>query len=65
MGYGYSKMLLEKHVNHLHETTDLETVLIRAPWFYGPFQPKRQTTFFEMIRDGKAPIGLPMNGRTQ
>ena len=56
MGYGYSKMLLENYVKHVHETTSLDTVLIRAPWFYGPFQPKRQTTFFEMIRDGRAPI---------
>src|SRR4029450_8546644 len=34
----------------------LETVVIRAPWFYGPFQPPRQTLFFTMIRAGKAPI---------
>jgi len=34
----------------------IETVIIRAPWFYGPTQPPRQTLFFQMIRDGKAPI---------
>ncbi|HEY9170718.1 MAG TPA: hypothetical protein VI136_00375, partial [Verrucomicrobiae bacterium] len=34
----------------------IETVLIRAPWFYGPNQPPRQTLFFRMIREGKAPI---------
>jgi nucleoside-diphosphate-sugar epimerase len=34
----------------------LETVIIRPPWFYGPNQPPRQTLFFQMIRDGKAPI---------
>src|SRR3990172_3264537 len=34
----------------------IETVLVRAPWFYGPNQPPRQTLFFKMIRDGKAPI---------
>jgi nucleoside-diphosphate-sugar epimerase len=34
----------------------IATVLIRAPWFYGPNQPPRQTLFFKMIRDGKAPI---------
>ena len=33
----------------------IEAVLIRAPWFYGPNQPPRQTLFFKMIRDGKAP----------
>ncbi|HYQ70561.1 MAG TPA: NAD(P)-dependent oxidoreductase [Gammaproteobacteria bacterium] len=56
MGYGKSKMLLEQYVNGLQGTAQLETVMIRGPWFYGPFQPPRQTTFFEMIRDGKAPI---------
>jgi nucleoside-diphosphate-sugar epimerase len=34
----------------------MEAVIIRAPWFYGPHQPPRQGLFFEMIRDGKAPI---------
>ena len=34
----------------------IETVIIRPPWFYGPNQPPRQTLFFQMIRDGKAPI---------
>jgi nucleoside-diphosphate-sugar epimerase len=34
----------------------IETVIIRAPWFYGPNQPPRQTLFFKMIREGKAPI---------
>jgi nucleoside-diphosphate-sugar epimerase len=34
----------------------IETVLVRAPWFYGPNQPPRQTLFFRMVRDGKAPI---------
>ncbi|MDH3380664.1 MAG: NAD-dependent epimerase/dehydratase family protein, partial [Gammaproteobacteria bacterium] len=56
MGYGKSKMQLEKFVNQLEAEGNIETVIIRSPWFYGPFQPARQTTFFEMIRDGKAPI---------
>ena len=34
----------------------LETVIVRPPWFYGPYQPPRQSLFFRMIRDGKAPI---------
>ena len=37
-------------------TGKIETVVIRAPWFYGPGQPPRQTLFFRMVRDGKAPI---------
>jgi len=56
MGYGKSKMLLEKYVKATQDMTSMETVLIRSPWFYGPYQPARQTTFFKMIRDGKAPI---------
>lgn len=56
MGYGRSKMLMEKHVAGVQAAGKIETVTIRAPWFYGPFQPARQTTFFTMIRDGKAPI---------
>ena len=34
----------------------IETVIIRPPWFYGPFQPPRQTKFYKMIRDGKVPV---------
>jgi nucleoside-diphosphate-sugar epimerase len=56
MGYGRSKMQMELKVKELQQSGRLETVLIRPPWFYGPFQPPRQTLFFEMIRDGKGPI---------
>src|SRR5262245_31445882 len=53
MNYGRSKMQMELAVQ---EARDLETVIVRAPWFYGPGQPPRQSLFFKMIRDGKAPI---------
>ena len=33
-----------------------EVVIVRAPWFYGPGQPPRQTQFFTMIKGGKFPI---------
>ena len=56
MNYGRSKMLMELAVRELRESSALESVLIRAPWFYGPYQPPRQTLFLEMIRDGRAPI---------
>lgn len=56
MGYGKSKMLMEKSIIHFQKTSNIEIVRIRAPWFYGPFQPARQTLFFEMIRDGKVPV---------
>lgn len=56
MGYGRSKMLMEQVVARVQGEGKLETVIIRPPWFYGPFQPPRQTLFFEMIRDGKGPV---------
>lgn len=56
LNYGRSKMLMEQAVQRVQAEGKLETVLVRAPWFYGPHQPPRQRLFFEMIRDGKAPI---------
>ena len=56
MGYGRSKMEMEQRVAEFQASGRIETVVIRAPWFYGPFQPPRQTLFFTMIRAGKAPI---------
>jgi nucleoside-diphosphate-sugar epimerase len=53
MHYGRSKMLAEEAVR---SARDLETVIIRPPWFYGPNQPARQTTFFTMIKEGKVPL---------
>lgn len=63
MNYGRSKMEMELAVTKRADR--IETVLIRAPWFYGPNQPPRQTLFFQMIRDGKGPIvGNGMNLRS-
>jgi nucleoside-diphosphate-sugar epimerase len=56
MNYGNSKKLAEDAVNEAGARGDLETVLIRPPWFYGPDQPERQTRFFRMIKEGQAPI---------
>lgn len=56
MGYGRSKMRMEELVNELGAEGPMETVLVRAPWFYGPYQPARQVLFFRMIQGGKAPI---------
>lgn len=56
LGYGRSKQAAEELVNDFHARFGLATTLVRAPWFYGPHQPPRQTLFFEMVRDGKAPI---------
>ncbi len=56
MGYGRSKVAMEKLVIECQAVDGLETVIIRAPWFYGPHQPARQTQFFQMIRAGRFPI---------
>lgn len=55
-GYGRSKMLMEHAVHDLSGAGRIETVIVRPPWFYGPWQPARQTLFFTMIRNGKMPI---------
>ena len=54
MNYGKSKMWMELAVKE--RQGKIETVIVRPPWFYGPNQPPRQTLFFQMVRDGKAPI---------
>jgi nucleoside-diphosphate-sugar epimerase len=56
MNYGRSKMQMELAVKERQSTGRIETVIVRPPWFYGPNQPPRQTLFFQMVRDGKAPI---------
>ena len=56
MNYGRSKMRMELLVRDVQRSGSISTVIIRAPWFYGPYQPPRQTLFFTMIRDGKMPL---------
>jgi nucleoside-diphosphate-sugar epimerase len=56
MGYGRSKMRMELAIAERQKQGRIETVIIRPPWFYGPNQPARQSLFFKMIREGKAPI---------
>ena len=56
LGYGRSKMKLELATQKIHNRGRLQTVIVRAPWFYGPNQPERQSLFFSMVRRGKAPI---------
>jgi nucleoside-diphosphate-sugar epimerase len=55
MGYGRSKMLAELRL--LDEIEQgLDAVIVRPPWFYGPHQPVRQTTFFTLVRTGRFPL---------
>jgi nucleoside-diphosphate-sugar epimerase len=56
MGYGQSKHEAELLVQQAHERGDVPTVIVRAPWFYGPHQPARQSTFFTAIRKGRFPL---------
>ena len=56
MNYGRSKMQAELLVKQFQKESEMECVIVRPPWFYGPDQPARQTLFFTMIKEGKAPI---------
>jgi nucleoside-diphosphate-sugar epimerase len=56
MGYGRSKQEAEQLVKRSHDRGDLATVIVRAPWFYGPYQPPRQSRFFSAIRKGRFPL---------
>src|SRR5262249_21322246 len=56
LNYRRSKMLMEQVVREVRAAGLLETVVIRAPWFYGPHQPPRQSLFFQMIREGRIPV---------
>ncbi|MGI9290030.1 MAG: NAD-dependent epimerase/dehydratase family protein [Gammaproteobacteria bacterium] len=64
-GYGRSKKEMELKSMELADRLGIELVIIRPPWFYGPFQPPRQTLFFQMIKNGGAPIlGEGLNQRS-
>lgn len=54
--YGRSKMLMEEYIREIQKKKLIDTVLVRAMWFYGPHQPDRQNLFFEMINKGKVPL---------
>jgi nucleoside-diphosphate-sugar epimerase len=55
-GYGQSKMEAEQRVMQVAGRGALDTVVVRAPWFYGPNQPARQTRFFTAVRKGRFPL---------
>ncbi|MAT04585.1 MAG: hypothetical protein CL424_06040 [Acidimicrobiaceae bacterium] len=54
-GYGRSKMAAELAVWDA-VADGFDAVIVRPPWFYGPHQPPRQTTFFRMVRTGRFPV---------
>jgi nucleoside-diphosphate-sugar epimerase len=59
MGYGRSKLEAEQLVQRSFDRGDLATVVLRPPWFYGPFQPERQTKFLSAVRRGRFPLVGP------
>jgi nucleoside-diphosphate-sugar epimerase len=59
MAYGRSKLEAEQLVQRSFERGDLATVILRPPWFYGPFQPERQTKFLSAVRRGRFPLMGP------
>ena len=63
LAYGQSKMEAEQLVLRSHDRGDVKSVIVRAPWFYGPFQPARQTRFFSTVRRGMFPIPGPGTNR--
>lgn len=56
LAYGQSKWEGEQLVRQAHDRGDLETVVVRPPWFYGPGQPARQDQFFSALRKGRFPL---------
>ena len=63
LSYGQSKYEAELLVQRSHDRGDLATVIVRPPWFYGPYQPARQTRFFAAVRRGRFPIPGPGTNR--
>jgi nucleoside-diphosphate-sugar epimerase len=56
LGYGRSKADAEALVRTAFERGDVESVVLRPPWFYGPFQPARQTQWIRTVRRGRFPL---------
>jgi len=56
LGYGASKMHAELAVLEAHRRGDIEAAVVRPPWFYGEWQPARQTRFFTLCRTGRLPV---------
>jgi nucleoside-diphosphate-sugar epimerase len=56
LGYGRSKMHGEILVRDAHRSDGMETSVVRPPWFYGEWQPARQSSFFALCRSGRFPV---------
>jgi nucleoside-diphosphate-sugar epimerase len=57
MCYGRSKQAMEEWLCTGASNKNLPQItIVRAPWFYGPEQPARQTRFFSLVKAGRFPI---------
>ena len=56
MGYGASKAEAESLVVRAAGAGDVDAVILRPPWFYGPWAPGRQAQFLGAIRKGRFPL---------
>ncbi len=56
LGYGRSKADAEVLVAGAVERGDVDAVILRPPWFYGPHQPERQTRWFRAVRRNRFPL---------
>lgn len=56
MGYGRSKAEAESIVVRAAERGDLDAIILRPPWFYGPHGPDRQAQFLRAVRLGRFPL---------
>jgi nucleoside-diphosphate-sugar epimerase len=56
LGYGASKQEAEELVLGAAARGDVDAVIVRPPWFYGPNQPARQTQWLRAVRRGRFPL---------
>lgn len=56
LGYGASKQEAEELVRGMARRGDVDAVIVRPPWFYGPHQPERQVRWLRAVRRGRFPL---------
>jgi nucleoside-diphosphate-sugar epimerase len=56
LAYGRSKQEAEELVLVAAGRGDVDAVVVRPPWFYGPNQPARQTVWLRTVRRGRFPL---------
>jgi nucleoside-diphosphate-sugar epimerase len=56
LAYGASKREAEELVQGAAARGDVDAVIVRPPWFYGPHQPERQTQWLRAVRRGRFPL---------